>query len=302
MGGTVTEFVVCSICGGGGTLGTGSAITTTGVTGGLTTGSGGRGGSTTTGTVNSGLPKGFKGEYRARVARVVAGGPCVEGVAPETPPERAQATRPVATAANREARPAAPAPSQADDAQAALRDVQKMGAAALVLLLRSKHLIRTIVILLAVVACIYGGAAIFRAVKAHWKQAVATPVAVTQPAPATPVPMSTPAVPVPAPAPPVVVEVQPPSAPPPPIAAPAVVTPAPPPIDTAAVAQQAALEKQRREEQERLAQERENTIEQITNLVAAEIATAGNSRRIAKSLLPPIQTRLPDIPLLTEKY
>jgi hypothetical protein len=221
------------------------------------------------------LPKVFKGEHRTRVARVVAGG-AFDPDAPQATPENPPAPRPPAARPDFQPAPARSVPS-VDPSPTA--NVKAMARADHFAFLKSKRFVRAAVIFLVAGACVYGAVALIRVIPFHRTPPVVASVAVAQPVPPTPMP-----------APPPVartdVQPQPPESPPavaptaevktqaPPTLPVEVAPPAVAPVDSAAIAQ-TALEKQRQEEQARLAQERQNAVEQITNMVSVEIAMAG---------------------------
>ena len=186
------------------------------------------------------LPKAFKGEYRQRVARVVAGGPFSPG-SPGPIPEKPQTRTQFASSQSSRPEPTASVPSQQADLKAAFQDAKATAAETLSQILKSKRIIRFAVIGLILVALVAVGIPVFRFIQSQSSKSAIPPVAVaeqTQPPranPSTP-PPTTPQV-----------QNQTPQSPP-------VVAPTADASNSAAIAQ-AALEAKQREEQEKAKQQ-----------------------------------------------
>ena len=123
------------------------------------------------------LPKDFKGEYRQRVARVVAGGPFDAGV---MTPDKPQARQQSATAQSSRPQPAA-MPGQQADLKAAFQDATGTAKETLSTILRSKRIIRFAVIGLILVALVAVGIPVFRLIQSRTKQSPVAPVAAQPP-------------------------------------------------------------------------------------------------------------------------
>jgi hypothetical protein len=139
------------------------------------------------------LSKAFKGEYRQRVARVVAGGPFDASVA-DAVAEKPQTRPQFATAQSSRPEPASSVPSQQADLKAAFQDAKATAAETLSRILRSKRIIRLTVIGLILVALVAVSIPVFRFIQSQSSKSAIPPVAVaeqTQPPranPATPPP------------------------------------------------------------------------------------------------------------------
>jgi hypothetical protein len=125
------------------------------------------------------LSKDFKGEYRERVARVVAGGPFDAGVI-DVKPEKPQARHQFATAQSSRPEPVTSTPAQQADLKSAFQDATGTAKETLSQILRSKRIIRFAVIGLVLLACVAVGVAVVRLIQSRSNQSSVAPVAVSQ--------------------------------------------------------------------------------------------------------------------------
>ncbi len=204
------------------------------------------------------LPKRFKGEFRTRIARVASGGP----FDPNAPDQRAavKGSASVASVSPSQTRPAVSQPSSQitpDFIDAVLKFKQ---------IVTSKGFIRVAVIIMVLAGLAYAGTAIIQYFNSHTKPAVVASVAPSRPNQPQVIPAESPPVAQPVPT----TRIQE-SESPPTQAAPPVAAPAPPPVDTAAL-ERAALEKQRQEEQARLARQHQQSVDQFNTTLSQKVA------------------------------
>jgi hypothetical protein len=124
------------------------------------------------------LPKGFKGEHRQRVARVVAGGPFNPGATPERPHPPQSFPPPKGG----EPAPAAVVLPQEVAMQSALHDARNTAAETLSSILRSKRIIRFAVVGLILLAVVAVATPVTRFIHAQMNRPAAVVAAPAQPA------------------------------------------------------------------------------------------------------------------------